>query len=106
MEKRAVINTPLGRAEGVYKFVKGVPEYGEPDLKRFSGEIKEKGLKIDIVDGKKKLVAVGGNTYPYREELKSVGLRWNSADRVWSYLSFKKMLRGFELPEPEEVKEV
>lgn len=29
------------------------------------------------------MVAISGNTYPVREQLKALGARWNAADKAW-----------------------
>lgn len=31
----------------------------------------------------RELVAITGNTYPVREQLKALGARWNAADKAW-----------------------
>ena len=106
MERRIEIETPLGKAEGIYRFTKGVPPYAG-DVKRFEGRIEEKGVDILVIDGDDKMIVVKGNTYPIKEQLKKLRFWWDSGARAWVYggCGEEKMIGGFSLPDPEELEE-
>jgi hypothetical protein len=54
-----------------------------PGLNRFLCWMHPIGVRERKGDNKMTYIAIPGNTFPVKEQLKALGAKWNAADKVW-----------------------